>query len=307
MEEKIYNPKIYSDEDLKNKSGIYQIKNLVNNKLYIGSANNLYRRKNREHFYRLAQNKHCNDKLQDAFNKYGEQNFVFEVIEFVEDKDNLLECEQYWLDRFNVVEKGYNIQPIAGKIYMTDEIKLKISKSNKGHVSPRKGIKLSDETKQKISNARKGKYHKENSFWFGKHLTEETKQKISASKLGKIPWNKGKTGIYSEESLQKMSKSRKGKYYAENHPMYGRHHTEESKLKMSENHADVSGSKNPMFGKTGRENPRSIWVIRISDNKVFYSLKECAKNNNTYVDRIKKHCENMVENPEYKYYNKKGE
>lgn len=116
MAEKVYNPKIYPDEDLKNKSGIYQIRNLLDGKIYIGSATDFYSRKNYEHFYLLRKNKHVNCKLQRAFNKYGEDNFVFEIIEFIKDEDKLLECEQYWMDRFNVVEDGYNIQPIAGKV-----------------------------------------------------------------------------------------------------------------------------------------------------------------------------------------------
>ena len=116
MVEKKYEPKFYTDEELKNKSGIYQIRNLVNNKIYIGSAEEFYRRKNYEHFYSLRKNKHVNHKLQNAFNKYGEQNFIFEVIEFVENEDKLLEYEQYWMDKFNVVNKGYNIQLMAGKV-----------------------------------------------------------------------------------------------------------------------------------------------------------------------------------------------
>ena len=115
MVERKYEPKFYPDEELKNKSGIYQIRNLVDNKLYIGSANNLYRRKNNQHLYELRKNIHCNNKLQNAFNDFGEQNFIFEIIEFVEDEDKLLKIEQYWMDRFNVVKNGYNKTPIAGK------------------------------------------------------------------------------------------------------------------------------------------------------------------------------------------------
>ena len=36
----------------------------------------------------------------------------------------------------------------------------------------------------------------------------------------------------------------------ENHPLYGKKHSEESKRKMSENHPDVSGEKNPMYGRS---------------------------------------------------------
>ena len=49
-------------------------------------------------------------------------------------------------------------------------------------------------------------------------------------KKGHKPWNKGKTGVYSEEWKRKMSKAKKGK----KNPNYGKHHSEETKRKMSE-------------------------------------------------------------------------
>lgn len=125
---KKYNPKFYQDKELKGKSGIYQIRNLVNNKIYIGSASDFYERKS-QHFSLLKYGKH-NQKLQNSYNKHGKDNFVFEVIEFVEDKNKLLEYEQYWMDRFNVVENGYNIQPIAGKTTVTEDIRMLMSENH---------------------------------------------------------------------------------------------------------------------------------------------------------------------------------
>ena len=60
-------------------SGIYKITNKVNGKFYIGSANNLKRRK-WEHFCNLKHNKHCNKKLQYSYNKYSKENFKFEIL-----------------------------------------------------------------------------------------------------------------------------------------------------------------------------------------------------------------------------------
>ncbi len=118
-------------KELKNISGIYQIKNIINGKLYIGSTKNLYKRYY-DHSYRLKRNIHENSKLQNAFNKYGEENFIFEAVEFVEDEDKLLEYEQYWIDRFDVVNKGYNINPTSNNTIMTEETKKKISIANSG-------------------------------------------------------------------------------------------------------------------------------------------------------------------------------
>ena len=57
-------------KELYGKSGIYQIKNLVNEKIYVGSAINLYQRKC-EHFSDLRKNIHDNPHLQSSYNKYG--------------------------------------------------------------------------------------------------------------------------------------------------------------------------------------------------------------------------------------------
>ena len=61
------------------KGGIYKITNTVNGKIYIGSAVDLSRRK-RDHFWSLRKGTHCNAYLQKSFNKYGENNFSFEVL-----------------------------------------------------------------------------------------------------------------------------------------------------------------------------------------------------------------------------------
>lgn len=74
---------------------------------------------------------------------------------------------------------------------------------------------------------------------------EKKKQKELALKGEDHPWY-GKH--HTEETKQKIRESRKGKYSGENHALYGRHHSEETKKKMRENHADVSGENNPMYG-----------------------------------------------------------
>ena len=98
MEERIYNPSYFKTEDLKGKCGIYQIRNLVDNKIYIGSSKSLYQRL-RRHLNNLRKNKHDNQHLQNAFNKYGESSFIFEIVEFCNLSEQY-EVEQYWINNF---------------------------------------------------------------------------------------------------------------------------------------------------------------------------------------------------------------
>lgn len=100
---------------MKSNSGIYKIINIKNGKFYIGSAVNFEKRK-RNHFNLLKRNVHDNIHLQRAYNKYGSEYFIFEIIECVEDKNILIEREQYWID-FYGIKNIYNICSVAGNTF----------------------------------------------------------------------------------------------------------------------------------------------------------------------------------------------
>ena len=88
--------------------GVYRITNLINGKFYIGSSANIGQRWE-QHLYRLRNNKHENPYLQKAWNKYGESNFQFEVIEECNSSDQY-QREQHYLDLYQPFgEQGYNI------------------------------------------------------------------------------------------------------------------------------------------------------------------------------------------------------
>lgn len=94
--------------------GVYQLFNIINNKIYVGSSIDLNRRK-QEHFRLLHKNKHPNTYLQNAWNKYGEDNFRFIVLETTDDISKIRQLEQKWLDETKCYlhEYGYNMLPKA--------------------------------------------------------------------------------------------------------------------------------------------------------------------------------------------------
>ena len=96
-----------------NKSGVYMIKNIINNKLYIGSAIKLNERLS-NHFHMLKNNKHHSIHLQNAWN-LNKYYFVCGVIEYVSDYKKLNIFEQKYIDLYNSSNQkyGYNICPLA--------------------------------------------------------------------------------------------------------------------------------------------------------------------------------------------------
>jgi len=91
--------------------GIYKIQNINNGKLYIGSSVNIHKRWD-EHKTALRKSRHHSYKMQRAWDKYGEVNFKFEVIEvFVGETKELRKLEQYYLDFFKSYDfnYGYNV------------------------------------------------------------------------------------------------------------------------------------------------------------------------------------------------------
>lgn len=95
--------------DALNKSGIYKITNIVNNKIYIGSAVNILQRWYR-HRTHANNNYHHSITFQRSWVLHGKDSFKIEVLEYC-DKNQLAEREQYWLDLLQPFNPyiGYNI------------------------------------------------------------------------------------------------------------------------------------------------------------------------------------------------------
>ena len=91
----------------KDTSGIYCIENLINNKKYIGQSIHVYKRMSQ---HKIALNSksfnHTNSHLQNAWNKYGEENFKFYILELCP-IEKLDEREEYWSEFYNVYNSDY--------------------------------------------------------------------------------------------------------------------------------------------------------------------------------------------------------
>jgi group I intron endonuclease len=97
-------------------AGIFQVRNLANGKILLGSSLNLEGPLN-SHKFMLKIGRHRNEALQQDWDKFGERKFVFEVIEVVKVKDDpdfnvtseLSLLEQSWLEKLQPFgDKGYN-------------------------------------------------------------------------------------------------------------------------------------------------------------------------------------------------------
>ena len=104
------------------KFGIYKFTNIINNKIYIGSSSNLVKRQ-RDHL-NLNIKSGCT-LFRKAVKKYRTNSFKFEVIEYVDNREDLIIREQYYLNMLlkadlylkgqcdYFIKKGYNLSPTA--------------------------------------------------------------------------------------------------------------------------------------------------------------------------------------------------
>jgi group I intron endonuclease len=153
--------------------GVYLIRNVTNNKVYVGSAARSIHERWTCHKWQLRHNKHENRHLQHAWGKYGEQAFEFIILESIENVDTILEREQFWLDLYMSRDRSacYNNSPTAGSC---------------------RGVKLSKETKERMRVAQTGKKY-----------SDEARQKMSESgKLRPPP---------SDATRAKLSKALRGR------------------------------------------------------------------------------------------------
>jgi len=135
------------------KIGIYRILCLVNDKGYIGQSTHLRKRKG-AHFLALKKNIHINGHLQRAFNKYGKNNFKFEILEECS-IEKLDEREKYYISLYDTIneDKGYNIRPETTTnlgFHHSEETKQKMRELLTGRIVPEEEKKAMSEGRKKL-------------------------------------------------------------------------------------------------------------------------------------------------------------
>jgi len=150
---------------------IYLIKNIINNKIYVGQTVNSLK----ERFY--GHQRHKNGLIGEAIRKYGKDNFLVEEIETCETIEKLNEREIFWIQYYNsIAPNGYNLL-LGGRNKIMHELTKKklseIGKTKTGKNHNAFGYKFTDEQREHQRKVTKGNTNKR-----GKKLSEETKNKL---------------------------------------------------------------------------------------------------------------------------------
>lgn len=187
--------------------GIYAIKNKLNNKIYIGQSINI---ENRWYGHKtsLRHNKHGNKHLQNSWNKYGEDNFDFIVLEECLE-DELNEKEVYWISKLGGCDSDdlYNHRAggnSGGRIGI--ETRRKISITLLGNTPWNKGLTKDDPRVAKYC-MKKGEFHHSEST--KKHISEIIKQKHEEGCYKNVDYSKRPK--MSKEKYKEISIKNKGK------------------------------------------------------------------------------------------------
>jgi len=157
---------------------IYCIHSLSTGKKYIGQTIEKMQRRVLRHFRTINET-----KISRAIQKYSKYDFVYGIVEEVEDKNLLDEREQYWIKYYDSIDNGFNIKEGGKCARGFKQSKSSIEKRRKKLI----GRPLSEEHKQKLSKAHKGKVlsketvDKMIAYRTGRKLTKSCKEKISQS------------------------------------------------------------------------------------------------------------------------------
>lgn len=269
------------------KSGIYIITCLVSGKYYIGRAIN-WKDRLYGHKTKLKSNSHDNIHLQNAYNLYGMENFIFELLEEYP-KEFLCSMENWWCNMLlaHNPEFGYNIAPTNpfGKLSNSEQTRKRISES-------KKGVSFSEQHKKNLSAGQKGKI-----------VSEETKEKLRKIHTGKTN---------SPEARAKLSLKHKGKILSEEHknklkkawikrkeiPV-----TQETKDKISKS---LKGNKQTQKVKDAVRLAQSIPIIQLTLDgefiKTWESATKASKELNIDRNNIYKIATNKIKKPrKYKW------
>lgn len=264
---------------------IYEIRNKINGKLYIGKYSRSMKKFNS---YWGSGN-----LIKAAIEKYGVENFEKCILDTCTSKEELNEREKYWIEKKETIIKGYNLATGGDGGDMSKFINYTDFKSRKNKSIAAKNYwkSLTNDEKfersQKVTGKNNGMYGKKG-YWSGKRKSQELVRKCIENrrsyKGAENPnWKGGvefKVCTNCSVNISKNNKSntcntckdRSGK----NNAFFWKTHTDESKQKMRE-------------ARLGKR-PSNIRKVEI-DNVIYDSLKDASDvlniSNSLIVYRIK--------------------
>lgn len=227
---------------------IYEIKNNINGKSYIGQYSG-------ESF-----NKYFGSGklIKSAIKKYGLENFSKIILEECFNKTELNEKEIFWIDKLKTIENGYNLTEGGTGGDLSEFIKYDDNWVEKQRISTKKywDNMTEDERKRRgeiVSGEKNGMYGKDG-FWKNKKIPKDVIQKSLENRRSYIGeqnpnWKGGVTYVYCECGKKigyGHTHCNKCRPRSESdNPFYGKQHTEESKNKIREKRTGVyNGDQN---------------------------------------------------------------
>lgn len=191
---------------------IYKIENLMNGKVYIGQTTRNPIKRKRDHINTLKLKTHANPHLQQAFNKYGEPNFKFTVLNYATNKETLDSLETIYIEKYHTLddEYGYNLKTGGSQGKLSSTTRKRMSESRTGEKNPMYGKIFSKEHRLNIGKSLKGKKlsaeHREklSEIFKGRKFNLQHRQKIGLAQRGRGLF--GFTGVYFRKDLNPEKK-----------------------------------------------------------------------------------------------------
>lgn len=176
---------------------VYMIVNTKNNRMYIGSTVD-YEKRFRSHINGLRGGYHDNRKIQEDFEKFGEEAFKFTVLCETYSEDERFEIEESIIQRLKTFIHGYNLSVDGrGKYLVSEKTREKMRENTLGERNPFYGKKHTDGTRELLSKLASERYKGENNPFYGKTHSKETLERIAESfnKLKESGWVNPQKGV----------------------------------------------------------------------------------------------------------------
>lgn len=275
---------------------IYITTNMVNGMKYLGQ-------KSFDDNYKWPNYLGSGKVFKNALKKYGKENFSRNIVCFCDSLEELNQTE-YELSVFlDVVESPgwYNLcygGGVPSGYVITDETRSKMSEAQKA--------RWTDELRQELSEKMSG----DGNPFYGKHHSEEVRLKLSEQHIGMKVSDEVKKKIseankerYKDENerakcgrphTDKWKQEQSERMKGENHPMYGRHHSEETKRKISEAHKNLSDEARKNISDAAKARCTDEWIERMRKINTGKKLTEEHKRKLSESNKGKKMSEEAI-------------